>query len=71
MHEMAVSWLRTKLRATKPDALPSEETQEHWAARARKVVRDINANLDVRGLCLEFPSRLQDIVGNEGDRLHK
>ena len=71
LHETAVSWSRTKTRATKPDALPSEETQEQWAARARKVVRDINANLDVRGLCLEFPSRLQDVVDNEGDRLRK
>ena len=71
LHETAVSWSRTKTRATKPDALPSEETQEQWAARACKVVRDINANLDVRGLRLEFPSRLQDVVDNEGDRLCK
>ena len=42
----------------------SEEVQEQpvlvWISR-----------YDVRGLCLEFPSRLQDLVDNEGDQLRK
>ena len=71
LHETAVSWFRSKMRATKPDTLPWEETQELWAARARKVVRDVNASFEVRKLCLEFPSRLQMLTGNEGDRLRK
>ena len=71
LHETAVSWFRAKMRAATPDVLPWEETQELWAARARKVVRDINSTCDVHGLCLEFPSRLQDLVDREGDRLRK
>ena len=71
LHETAVSWFRAKMRTVAPDGLPWEETQEMWAARARKVVRDINSSCDVHGLCLEFPSRLQDLVDREGDRLRK
>ena len=71
LHETAVSWYRAKMRAAAPDVLPWEETQELWEVRARKVVRDINASCDVRGLCLEFPSHLQDLVDREGDRLRK
>ena len=71
LHETAVSWFRSKMRATKPDVLPWEETQDQWAARARRVVRDVNANCEVRKLCLEFPARLQMLVDSEGDRLRK
>ena len=71
LHETAVSWFRAKMRVAKPDGLPWEETQGQWAARARKVVRDINGSFDVRGLCLEFPSRLQSLVRSEGDGLRK
>lgn len=71
LHETAVSWFRAKMRVAKPDGLPWEETQDQWAARARKVVRDINNSFDVHGLCLEFPSRLQSLVGSDGDRLRK
>lgn len=71
LHETGVSWFRAKMRATKPDALPWEETQELWAARARRVVRDVNASCNVRKLCQEFPARLQMVVDQEGDRLRK
>ena len=71
LHETAASWLRAKMRAAAPDVLPWEETQEMWAARARKVLHDINSSCDVHGLCLEFPSRLQELLDREGDRLRK
>ena len=71
LHETAVSWFRSKMRATKPDVLPWEETQDQWAARARRVVRDVNANCEVCKLCLEFPARLQVLMDSEGDRLGK
>ena len=71
LHETAVSLLRAKMRVAKPDGFPWEETQDQWAARARKVVRDVNDSCDAHGLCLEFPSRLQSFVGSEGDKLRK
>ena len=71
LHETAVAWFRAKMRVAKPECLPWEETQDQWAARARKVVREINETCDVHGLCLEFPSRLQSLVESEGDRLRK
>ena len=71
LRETAISWFRAKMRTVKPRALPWEETREQWAARASEMVRDINSSYNVRGLCLEFPSRLQDIADSEGDRLRK
>ena len=66
-----VSVARSKMRTTKPDVLPWEETQDQWAARARRAVRDVNAKCEVRKLCLEFPARLQTLTDREGDRLRK
>ena len=47
------------------------ETQEQWAKRARRVVAAINKDYDVAGLCGEFPTRLQDVVDGDGERLSK
>jgi hypothetical protein len=71
LHETAVSWLRNCLRKIKPNGLPWEETQPECARRARTAAAWVNANYDVAGLCREFPSRLQDVIDCEGERLRK
>lgn len=71
LHETAVAWLRQGLKAEKPCVPPWEETQLLWAQRARQVVRRINANFDVKGLCSAFPQRLSDVVSGSGERLRK
>ena len=38
-----------------------------FAKRMREITHDVNANLDVEGLCRAFPKRLQLLVGAEGD----
>lgn len=71
LHETAVAWLRRRLRSEKPAVRPWEGTCEQWTERVRKVVRGINADYDVRGLCNEFPGRLAECVAKRGDRLRK
>jgi hypothetical protein len=71
LHETAVSWFRNVLRKEKPEGLPWEETQAQWIVRARKAVAFVNKEYDVAGLCRQFPSRLQDVLDGEGERLNK
>ena len=71
LHETAVSWFRNVMRRTKPEVLPWQETQAQWAQRAKKVIAFVNKEYDVAGLCRQFPSRLQDLVDGEGERLNK
>ena len=40
-----------------------------YTSRLKKVVEDINAHLDVAGLCNGLPKRLQALVDAEGGRL--
>ena len=52
--------------------VPSEawlETKEQYASRLRRVVDDINANLDVEGLCKGFPERLDLVIEAKGGRI--
>ena len=50
--------------------MPWEETVPAFAERLHEAVKHINANFGVRGLCMEFPSRLEALVGKtNGDRL--
>ena len=37
----------------------------------RRVTRAINRDYNVAGICKEFPQRLADVVGRQGDRLPK
>ena len=46
-----------------------QETPAQYTTRIKKVVEDINANLDVAGLCNGLPKRLQDLADAEGGRL--
>ena len=45
------------------------ETREEYTTRIKGVVEDINRNLDVAGLCNDFPERLQQLIDSGGDRL--
>ena len=40
-------------------------------SRLEEVAQDINDNLDVDGLCREFPYRIADVISRGGDRLPK
>ena len=71
LHETAVAWFRQVMRRSPPEVVPWAETQELWARRARKAIAHVNKEYDVAGLCREFPSRLQDVIDNEGERLRK
>ena len=71
LHETAVSWFRAGMKKEAPVVQPWKESREEWAARARRVVRRMNSEHNVRGLCLEFPSRLQAVQDRLGDRLPK
>ena len=68
LHETAVSWLRLRLERTVPNAC-WRETPEAFAARLRRCCADINATLDVEGLCRDFPKRVQMLLEKEGGRL--
>ena len=71
LHETANGWLNTLEAKCRP-AIPWEETPEDLARRLQGCVDHINANYDVRGLCLEFPGRLETLVNvTLGDRLSK
>lgn len=69
LHETAVSWVRARLQRLKPDGCPWEETREQWVARLRKVVRSVNKECKVNDLCCAFPTRMQELKANGGDRL--
>ena len=46
-----------------------EETEEAYGARLKVAASYINSTHDVKGLCMEFPGRLRDLVERDGDRL--
>ena len=46
-----------------------KETVAEFAKRVREIAHDMNANLDVEGLCRDFPKRLRLPVDAEGDRI--
>ena len=71
LHETAVSWFRRRLHKAKPEVLPWLESREQWAARAKRVMRAVNAECEVRNLCLEMPERIQSLISLKGDRLKK
>ena len=61
LHETAISWLRREEENSRPKK-PWEETPHEFAKRLQDGVRRINKGFDVRGLCSEFPSRLETLV---------
>ena len=71
LHETAISWLRREEAESRPVA-PWNETPEELEKRLQQAVARINKDFDVRGLCMEFPDRLHDLVKKTyGDRLPK
>ena len=68
LHETAVSWIRYRLARTVPTK-PWEESREAYTARLKRICEDINANLDVEGLCRGFTKRIEKLVDREGGRL--
>ena len=71
LHETAVSWFRGRLRKAKPEVLPWLETRAQWTERAKRVLREVNAEYEVRNLCLEMPARIKELNELKGDRLTK
>ena len=71
LHETAISWLRSREEGTRP-RVPWEESPQAFAERLHEAVKHINNNYNVRGLCMEFPGRLEDLASRtKGDRLPK
>ena len=70
LHETAVAWVRRGLTWTLP-AKPWEETVEAFAVRLREVVRKVNDEYDVEGLCRELPDRVDALYHAEGGKLAK
>ena len=68
LHETAVSWIRRQESITRSTE-PWKETVPEFAKRMRAIPQDVNANLNVEGLCRAFPKRLQLPVDAEGDRI--
>ena len=70
LHETAVSWIRFRLARSVP-AKAWEEDRATYTARLKAVCKEINEQLDVDALCRRLPSRIQDVVDAEGDRISK
>ena len=71
LHETAISWLRRREEKTRPNK-PWLETPTAFSERLDRIVHAINAEYNVRDLCLEFPGRLHALVHEtHGDRLPK
>jgi hypothetical protein len=68
LHETAVAWIRHRLAQTTP-AQAWLETRPEYEARLKRVVADINANLNVEGLCHGLPKRLEKLIASGGGRL--
>ena len=68
LHETAVAWIRHRLTQTTP-AQAWLETRPEYEARLKRVVADINANLNVEGLCHGLPKRLEKLIASGGGRL--
>ena len=70
LHETAVAWIRRGLTWTLPPK-PWEETVADYTIRLKQVVRRINEEYNVEGLCQQLPERIQKLYEAEGGRLSK
>jgi hypothetical protein len=68
LHETAVAWIRWRLTQTTP-AQCWLESRAEYEARLKRVIADINANLNVKELCYGLPKRLEKLISVEGGRL--
>ena len=69
LHETAVSWLRNVLRRTKPECPPWKESLVQWSRRMLQAVAETNLMHDVESLCNQFPSRVDDCLAADGERI--
>ena len=63
-----LSWIRLRLARSVPENA-WHEPREAYATRLKGVVRDINEELDVDGLCRRLPTRVAALVATKGDRI--
>ena len=71
LHETTVSWLRSEEAKSRPRE-PWKETPVQLEKRLQQAARKINKSYDVRGLCMEFPQRLESLIKKtKSDRLSK
>ena len=70
LHETGVSWVRYRLARTLP-AKAWEESVDEFGTRLRSIANDINSQLNVEGLCKEFPSRVEAVLEQGGDNIAK
>ena len=69
--EAAISWFRREEEASRP-LKAGEETPAELSRRIQLCASRINRDFDVRGLCMEFPGRLDALAKTAyGDRLPK
>ena len=69
--EAAISWFRREEEASRP-LKAWEETPAELSRRIQLCVSRINRDFDARGLCVEFPGRLDALAKTAyGDRLPK
>ena len=68
LHETAVSWLRVRLTESTPTR-SWEETRVEYSGRLKRCCDDINAHLEVEGLCRAWPKRIRQLRDLEEGRL--
>ena len=68
LHETAVAWIRYGLTTTAPSQ-GWLETPAQYEKRLKGVVEDINATLDVEGLCNGLLKRVQGVIESSGGRV--
>ena len=68
LHETAVSWMRLRLARTNPQR-SWLETREQYGARLKRCCEEVNAELDVEGLCRDFPKRIKLLRDAQGGRI--
>ena len=68
LHETAVAWIRHRLTTTTPSQCWLE-TPTQYEKRLKGVVEDINANLDVEGLCNNLLKRVDGVIESKGGRV--
>ena len=68
LHETAVSWMRLRLARTTPQR-SWLETREQYGLRLKRCCQEVNDELDVEGLCRDFPKRIKLLKDGEGRRI--
>ena len=68
LHETAVAWLRKRLAETVPRKAWLE-TRDAFSARLKTCCEGVNRDLDVEGLCGDFPKRVAKLRSRQGGRL--